>query len=211
MAEVIPGILEKDWSALEGKVRQAAAASGWVHIDLADQTMVDVATPMDFAKYAELIVACPGVSFEAHLLTASPEKYVKPLADSGFKRIIAHVESNDPRRFLDAAKYEEVEVGMALDGPSEVVEIEPFLEEVDFVLIAAIEEGSSGQKFMPEVLEKIKLIRQNFADLPIEVVGGINEDTAKLVIEAGATRIVSTSYVFKHPDGVKAAIDALQD
>lgn len=210
MIEIIPGILEKEWEGVEAKVRQAADVSAWVHIDFADHTMVENDTPLDFSKYKALIDSYPRVGFEAHLMVAAPEKYVKPLADSGFKRVIAHIESNDPRRFLDAAKYEEVEVGMALDGPSEVAEIEPFLEEVDFVLIAAIEEGFSGQKFMPEVIEKIKLIRQNFIDLPIEVVGGINDETAKLVIEAGATRLVSTSYIFKHPDGIAAAVESLK-
>lgn len=211
MTDIIPGVLEKEWSALEDKVRLAAIAASWIHIDFADNTMVASETPWDFDAYKTLISQYPDVLFEAHLIVANPDKYVKQLADSGFKRVIAHIESNDPRRFLDTAKYEEIEVGMALDGPSEVVEIEPFLEEVDFVLIAATEEGFSGQKFMPEVIEKIKLIRQNFADLPIEVVGGINEDTAKLVVEAGATRIVSMSYIFTHPDGVKAAIESLQD
>lgn len=211
MLDVTPGILEKEWSKIEEKVAIAAPYTSWIHIDIADGTMVPVSTPLDFTQYRGLLAQYPNISFEAHLLVAAPEKYLKDLVDAGFKRLIVHVESNDPRGFLAAAKFEAVEVGIAIDGPTEVVEVEPFLEEIDFVLIAAIEEGASGQPFQPETVDKVKLIRQNFIDLPIAVVGGINAETARLVSEAGASRVISTSYLFQNPGSIGEAIEALKD
>jgi ribulose-phosphate 3-epimerase len=211
MIEVIPGILEQEFADIQSNIALVSNVSDWVHIDIADNTLVASTTPTDARAFKDLIYQYPRVSFEAHLMVASPEKYIKPFVDAGFKRLIAHVESNDPREFLEQAKYEDIEVGMALDGASEVALIEPFLEEVDFVLVAAVEEGVSGQKFMPETLEKIKLIAQNFPHVPIAVVGGINDRTAKSVVEAGATRLISTSFLFADPGRMAENIALLSD
>jgi ribulose-phosphate 3-epimerase len=208
MIDVIPGILEKDWPVIEQKLQALSGQTEWVQIDIADNTLVPNETFVDvaaFAPYADKL------NLEAHLMVANPEKYLRPLADAGFKRIIAHVESQDPREFLSQAEHEEVEVGLALDGATELEQIEPFLEEVDMVLVMTIEAGFSGQEFMPETVEKIKRIHEHFPDLAIEVDGGINEKTAKVAKDAGATRLVSTSFLFKHPQGVAQAIDALKN
>ena len=98
----------------------------------------------DIEKLAPIIKASDR-SFEAHIMTASPEKLIKRLADAGFKRLIGHVEAHDPRQFLDEAEYESVEVGLALDGPSEVEIIEPYLDTIDVVLVMTIEAGFSGE------------------------------------------------------------------
>lgn len=207
--DVIPGIAEKSWSEFEKKVALAAPYATWLHVTVSDGTMGTDATHLDYSKLPELLAAYPQVSFEAHIQAATPEKYIRSLADAGFKRLIAHVECNDPRRFLEEAKFDEVEVGIALDGATEIDQVEPFLEEVDFVVVMTAEAGGSGGKFLPEAVEKVKLIRQNFLDLPIEVVGGITDVTVKAVKDAGATRIVSSAYIF---DGsqVGEAMDTLQ-
>jgi ribulose-phosphate 3-epimerase len=211
MIDVIPGILEKDWSEIERRIGLVAPFVEWVQIDIADNTLVPNTTFLDFAKFSAIEKQFPKLSLEAHLMVANPEKYIKPLADAGFKRLITHVECHDPRIFLDLAKYEHVEVGVAIDGPTELEQAEPFLEEVDCVLVMTIEAGFSGQAFMTETLEKIKTIHQNIPDLPIEVDGGINDQTAKLAVEAGATRLVSTSYLFKNPDTIAEAIERLKN
>ncbi|MFZ5845271.1 MAG: hypothetical protein ACOY0S_02270, partial [Patescibacteria group bacterium] len=200
MVEVIPGILEKDWSEIETKLKLASPHVDWVQIDVADNTLVPNETFLDFSQFASLTkkslsTNLSRISLEAHLMVDRPDKYIRPLVDAGFKRLIAHLEANDPRRFLDEARYESIEVGVAIDGPTDFVEIEPFLEEVDCVLVMMYEAGFSGQPFQPENLEKIKIIRRNLPDLPIEVEGGISEVTARLVKDAGATRLVSTSYI----------------
>lgn len=212
MIDVIPGILEKEWPPIEERLLLVSPHVDWVQIDIADNTMVANTTLLDFSKFGppNLLRELEHLSFEAHLMVANPEKFIKPLADVGFKRLIAHVEAHDPRLFLEQAKYEHIEVGMAIDGPTEFDQLEPYLEEVDMVLVMTIEAGFSGQSFMPETMEKVRLIHQNFPDLPIEVDGGVNDKTAKIAIDAGATRLVSTSYLFKNPTDVAAAIESLK-
>ena len=215
MIDIIPGILEKEWPPIEEKLKLVAPYVEWVQVDFADNTLVPNVTLLDFSKFASLTKSSYSVdlsrlSLEAHLMVSQPEKYIKPLVDAGFKRLIAHVESQDPREFLKQAEFEHAEVGMAIDGATELDQIEPFLEEIDMVLVMTIEAGFSGQELMLETVEKIRTIHQNFPDLPIEADGGINEQTAKIVRDAGATRIVSTSYLFKDPTNIADSIERLK-
>lgn len=224
MVEVIPGILEQEFSEIEKKVALVQGLVDWVQIDVADGTLVPNTTFLDFSALGTLTKSSLSsnlstvnergydhrLSFEAHLMVTSPEKYIRPLVDAGFRRLIAHVEANDPRRFLDEAQYESIEVGLAIDGATDFNEIEPFLEAIDVVLVMTIEAGFSGSPFLPEAVEKMKTIHRNLPDLPIEGDGGINEQTARLVKEAGATRLVSTSFLFKDPKQIAATIDTLR-
>jgi len=212
MIDVIPGILEKEWEMIEERLRLVTGLVDWVQIDVADNTMVPNTTFLDFSQFTRHPYgqALAG-GLEAHLMVAQPEKYIKILADAGFKRLIAHVEAHDLRIFLDQVKYEQVEVGIGIDGPTEFETIEPFLEEADFVLVMMVEAGFSGGKFLPECVEKIKSIHSYLPDLPIEVSGGISDTTAHLVREAGATRLVSTSYLFKDPATIASAIARLKN
>lgn len=201
MAEsvIVPVIHEASWDAVVVKIAAVAPYVPVIHIDITDGTLTGDKTLADVRKYATLIDSYPDVRFEAHLMVLNPEKYIRQLVDAGFSRLIAHVECNDPRRFLDEARFDEVEVGLAMDGTTEVTEIEPFLEEVDLVLVMTKEMDAGGGSFLPEAVERIRLIRQSFADLPIEVAGGITEEYAKTVREAGATRIAAGSFIFKTP------------
>jgi ribulose-phosphate 3-epimerase len=207
MIDVIPGIFEKDLSAIKERISLASPDVSWLHIDVADQTLVANESFRDFSQWKDMP---KHISFEAHLMVVNPEMYVKQLADAGFKRLIAHVECQDPRRFLEMAQYEEVEVGLAIDGPTEFEIFEPFLEELDVALIMTIEAGFSGQPFLPETIEKIKMIHQNVPDITIEVDGGINATTAKLCVESGASRLVSTSYLFSNKGLFREHLTELQ-
>ncbi len=207
MVEVIPGILEANPHEIERKIKLVAPYVSWVQIDVADGTLVENETFLNFASFPEVP---DGVLLEAHLMVEHPEQYIPKLANAGFSRLIAHVECADPRVFLQEAEYEEVEVGLALDGTSEVDLIEPFLESIDVALIMAVEAGFSGQPFLPETMDKVRIIQERFPDLPIAVDGGINDKTARIAIEAGADRLVSTTYLFKNPARIEAAIRRLK-
>jgi len=208
MVDVIAGILEKEWEQVEDRLRMVAPHVEWAQIDFADNTMVPNTTFLDFAKFKEY---ADQLSLEAHFMVASPEKYIKAAADAGFKRLIAHVEAHDPRIFLDQVKYEQVEVGIAIDGPTEFEQVEPYLEEADFVLVTTTEAGFSGGVFLPEAVEKIKSIHAYLPDLAIEVSGGISDVTARLVKEAGATRLVANHYLFADPSNMSTAIEHLKN
>jgi ribulose-phosphate 3-epimerase len=212
MTEVIPGILQKEWKPIEERLLLVTPHVSWVQIDIADNTLVPNTTFSDFSYFSpdKLLRNLEHLSFEAHLMVANPEKYIKPLVDAGFKRLIAHVESHDPRMFLEQAQYEHVEAGMAIDGTTELEQIEPFLDQIDFVLVMTIEAGFSGQSFMTETVEKIRNIHENFPDLPIEVDGGIDDKTGKIAVDAGVTRLVSTSFIFKKPENIAEAVALLK-
>lgn len=207
MVDIIPGILEKEWEMIEERLRLVTGLVEWAQIDVADNTLVPNTTFMDFEKFKEY---SDNLALEAHFLVANPEKYIKAAADAGFKRLIAHVEAHDPRVFLDAVKYEEVEAGIAIDGPTEFETIEPFLEEVDFVEVMMVEAGFAGSTFLPECIEKIKSIHSYLPDLPIEVSGGITEKTERLVTEAGASRLVVNSFLFNNPGNIKSVLEQLR-
>ena len=209
MIDVIPGIgPQKDRKIIEERIRLITPYTQWIQLDFADNTIVPNETFMDFVAFKPF---SEKLSLEAHLMVASPEKYIKPAADAGFKRLIAHVEAHDPRLFFEQAEYEEVEVGIAIDGPTEFEAVEPYLEEADFVLVMTVEAGFSGGKFLPECVEKIKTIHNYLPDLPIEVGGAINDQTARLVKEAGATRLVATSFIFGDPANIASAIEHLKN
>jgi len=208
MLDVLPGILEQDLVVIKEKVDMVAPFVSWVHIDVADKTLVDNETFHDFDLWKGLPET---IKYEAHLMVANPEKYIKPLVNAGFSRLIAHVEAQDPRRFLEEVQYEEVEVGLVLDGSSPIEMLEPFFEEVDSVLIMGYEAGFSGQAFQLETIEKIKTIHQSYPEVLLAVDGGINKDTAKLVADAGAVRVVSTSFLFNDPTTIETNIKLLTE
>jgi len=213
MIQIIPGINEKNLQEIERKITSVAPHTECIQIDIADNTIISSETFLDIACLEPTVslYGKTGTQFEAHLMVGKPQEYLKQLAEAGFSRVFAHVECIDPRDFLAEAGAYDMEVGLAIDVDTDFESIEPFLEEIDCVLIMTVEAGASGQDFESDAVEKIKIIHRNLPDLPIEVDGGMTPETAKIVTEAGATRIVSTSYIFKNEQDIPSAIAALQN
>lgn len=210
---VIPGILETDVQEIERKVGIVAPHVSLIQIDIGDNTIIPCDTIHDSSLLAPVIkkYGTGGVKFEAHLMVATPETYLSDVVQAGFSRVVAHVECHSPREFLAEARTHELEVGLAIDVDTEFEAIEPFLEEVDFVTVMTVEAGASGSVFEEAAVEKIKTIHRNLPDMPIEVDGGMTPETAKIVMEAGATHIVSTTYLFKNEQNISSAIETLQN
>lgn len=207
MIDVIPSIFEQEWSQIERKINLVAPYVEWIQIDIADGTLVPAKTFLEFEKFH----ACPKKLFlEGHLMVAKPETYIRPLVDAGFRRLIAHVEADDPRLFLESVRFEEVEVGLAIDSTTEIELIEPFFDQIDCVLVMTVEAGASGQPIQSEAIEKIRVIHEHVHDMPIEVEGGMNQQTAVITREAGAVRLVSSSFLFKDAANIREAIDRLK-
>jgi len=204
--DIIPGIFENDTQEIQRRIALVAPFVRWIQIDIADGKFVSASTPSNFP----FLLNYPNTCFEAHLMVTNPETYVKRLVASGFKRLIAHVECHDPREFLAEARVYECEVGLALNVGTPLEEVEPFLEELDEILVMSVTAGASGQPFEEEAVEKIKVIHRNLPDLPIEVDGGINGETIKRVVEAGATRVISTSYLFNDEHAIQSALEQLE-
>lgn len=208
MVEVIPGILEKDFDRIKRNIDLVKDYVDWVEIDILDNTLY----PNDTYNNLEAFALFKGeVNLAAHLMVADPAKYVESLTRNGFTRLIADMGGYSVREFIDEAKTHHVQVGVALDGPASLDLVEPLLGEVDTVLLMTVKSGFSGQPFLREVLPKIRKVHEEYPELPIEVDGGIDKQTAPLVIENGATRLVSTSYLFwKNRERIGEAIEELR-
>jgi ribulose-phosphate 3-epimerase len=197
MAVVIPALLEKDPVEIEKKIRRVETLVEWVQIDLADNTLVPNETFADPEFFKSLKTP---VNLELHMMVSDPLTYLKPFADAGFKRFYAHVEAEHIKEFLVKAEELNVEVGLAIDAPTPLETIWPYLQDLDGVLVMAVKAGFSGQAFIPETADRVKRIADAFFDLPITVDGAMNDENAAKVVAAGASRINSNSFLFAAED-----------
>ena len=196
MYEVIPGILEKDWSEIERKIELVAPFAKTIHVDLLDGIFapnISFADPKPFTKYTK------DLFFELHLMVDDPIIYLKPWADAGFRRFIGHVEKMPDQVAFVAKAQSFGEVGLAVDAQTPVDKINVSFADLDCLLAMTVQAGFSGQKFLPDKLEKVKALRSKIT-IPIEVDGGINEQTVTSAKEAGATWFIATSFLFKRED-----------
>jgi len=193
MLQIIPGILEKDWNEIEKKLEIVKSFTKSAHIDILDGKFAPGTTFLDpnpFSKYSQELF------LEVHMMVENPVQYLESFAKAGFKRFIGHIEKMpDQAEFV--AKAEALgEVGVAIDGPTELSEIKVPYEDLDCILIMSIKAGESGQVFNPEYLKKIETIHSVANNIKIEVDGGINDETILLARDAGVSRFVSTSFIF---------------
>ena len=149
------------------------------------------------------------VNFELHMMVKDPLMYLERFASVGFKRFFAHIEGSYVEEYIAKCYQLGVEVGLAIDGPTPFEKIQDYIDNVDCILVMAIEAGFSGQPFRQDTVEKIKKIRKIDFEIPLAVDGAMNEENARKVIEAGATRINSNSYIFKS-DSREEAIKRLK-
>jgi len=195
MHEVLPGIgsLEQDWSALEKKLDLVKPFAKAVHIDIIDGKFAHNTTFLDpepFKKYSQ------DIFLELHMMVEEPESYLEKWAKAGFRRFIGHIEKMSDQTSFVAKAQEVGEVGLALDADSPPEAITVGLEDLDTVLVMTIKAGFSGQPFRLELLSKVKKLSEK-ALFPIEVDGGITDQTIIDAVRMGATRFVATSYLFK--------------
>lgn len=237
MIEVIPAILEKEFPEIEKKIHLVEGIVDWVQIDIADNTLVPNSTFLDPEPFRDLILqnhVIPdlirdpiqgksigmlnqvqydsdkiGVSYELHMMVKNPLKYLESFAKAGFKRFYAHVEGDFVPEYIEKCNELGVEVGLAIDGPTDFERIHNYMFDIDCILVMAIEAGFSGRPFREDTVNKIKKIREVNFEIPIAVDGAMVPENAKKVIEAGATRINSNSFIFNTTD-VKIAIETLR-
>ncbi len=198
MNEIIPGILETEWSEIEKKLELIKPFAKTVHIDIIDGKFAPHTTFLDpepFKKYRDDFL------LELHMMVDNPIQYLQPWADAGFERFLGHVEMMpDINEFIGKAQ-ELGTVGLAVDGPTSLDAIKNInLNNLDCMLIMTIKAGESGRPFDDALLEKVRTINKEHGYLPIEVDGGINRETVVKAKEAGANRFVTTSHLFKSYD-----------
>lgn len=195
MFEIIPSILEKDWSEIEKKLEECVGFASAVHIDFIDGKFspnVTFLDPTPFKKYATRF------TLEAHLMVEDPISYLQMLSDSGFLKIYAHVES-----LKDVQKQQEfvekgqmlADVGLALDLNTSLSSVKVPFEDLDGLLLMSVKAGASGQKFAESTLVKIKEATEK-TFIPIEIDGGINDANIAQVRNAGASSVSVNSFLF---------------
>ncbi len=193
MHDIIPGILEKDFSEIEKKIELVKDFAKIIHIDIIDGKFAPNATfldPKPFEKYTK------DIFFELHMMVEDPVNYLEPFAASGFKRFLGHIEKMSSQEEFVAKGELYGEVGLVLDADTPFDNLKVNLEDLDCVLIMGVRAGFSGQNFMPEVLEKVKKIKDKMP-VPIEIDGGIDDLSIVKAFNAGVERFITTSFLFE--------------
>ncbi len=195
MNEIIPSPgPQSDWKVLEEKIGLLVPFAETIHIDILDGKFAENKTILDpepFKKFTQNTK----IKFEVHLMVEDPIQYLKPFAEAGFYRFLGHVEKMPDQAEFIAQGQLLGEVGLAIDGPSGLEEINVPLDDLDALLCMSIKAGFSGQQFTPEYVGKLDIIKDT-TWIPIEVDGGITDATILQAAERGATRFVSTSFIF---------------
>ena len=206
---IAPSILSADFSKLGDEIRAVdKAGADWIHIDVMDGHFVPNITigPL-VVKSIRPVTKLP---LDVHLMIDNPGKYVESFARAGSDMITFHIESlgEDPKEVIRLVRYFKKKVGLSIKPKTDLKVLEPILQSVDMVLIMTVEPGFGGQEFIFDCLPKIEQLRKIFKK-DIQVDGGINELTAKEIIEKGANVIVAGSAVFGAKD-YAAAIKKLR-
>ena len=213
--QISPSILSADFSQLKNEIKKLEqAGADMIHVDVMDVHLVP-----NLTIGPPLIKSLRGHTsfpFDVHLMISPVHKYIKDYADAGANIITIHPEAtNDLKESIKYIRDLGKKVGVSLNPETPLEIIENFLQDIDLVLIMSVHPGFGGQKFMPEVLEKVKKLRniiiEKKLELDIEIDGGIDFDNNKMVIEAGANILVSGTTVFKKNNGdIKKNIDILK-
>jgi ribulose-phosphate 3-epimerase len=213
--QISPSILSADFSQLGNEIKRLEdGGADMIHVDVMDGHFVPnltIGPPVIKAlrKYTKL-------PFDVHLMISPVHKYIEDYAKAGANIITIHPEAtNNLKESIDLIKKLNVKVGVSLNPDTKINVIENILDKIDLVLVMSVYPGFGGQKFIPEVIEKIKKLRKIKNDknlnFDIEVDGGINFENNKIVIKAGANILVSGTTIFKENNGnIKKNIDSLK-
>ena len=213
--QISPSILSADFSQLANEIKRLEqGGADMIHVDVMDGHFVPNLTigPPVIKRLRN----CTQLPFDVHLMISPVHKYIKDYADAGADIITVHPEATENLQdTIDHIKSLKKKVGISLNPDTKLNVINNVIDQIDLVLIMTVFPGFGGQKFMSEVVQKIKNVKklkdERNLNLDIEVDGGINFENNKIVIEAGANILVSGTTIFKENNGnIKKNIDFLK-
>lgn len=208
MVKIAPSILSADFSKLGEEILAVErGGADYIHIDVMDGHFVPNITigPL----IVDAIRPITKLPLDVHLMIENPDQYIEAFAKAGADYITVHVEaSRHLHRTIQNIKSYGVKAGVVLNPATPVESIQHIIGDIDMVLLMSVNPGFGGQKFIPEVLPKIRKVKemadQKGLDIEIEIDGGVNSETAKLCIEAGANVLVAGSAIYNEKDYAKA-------
>ena len=212
---IAPSILSADFARLgEEVVNVLEAGADWIHFDVMDNHFVPNLTvgPMVCASLRKNNISCP---IDVHLMVQPVDDLIKMFADSGATSITFHPEaSKDPAKSLELIENLGCQPGLVLNPDISLNVLEPYLEDIYMVLLMSVFPGFGGQKFIPEVLDKVKNLRQQIdeknLEVRLEIDGGVNSENIFDISSAGADTFVAGSAIFNNKN-YSNAIKNLRD
>ena len=209
MVKIAPSLLSADFSKLDRELKEIETAD-YIHLDIMDAHFVP---NMSFGPcVVKSIRKSTELVFDVHLMITNPLNYIEAFAKAGADIITVHVEcEDDTKEAIELIKSFGIKCGIVLSPDTPVSAAEPYLDDVDMVLIMSVYPGFGGQKFMPGMLSKVTALKEMRGNrkYEIEIDGGISEENAALAIEAGVDVLVAGTSVFGKEDRA-ASIAALR-
>ncbi len=207
--KVAPSLLAADYAYLAREIRTVErAGADMLHVDVMDGHFVNNITIGPLV--VEAVNRETNLPLDVHLMIENPQNYINAFAKAGSDIITIHAEAcSSPKEILEQIKSLGLKAGISINPPTPLSAIKDVLGFADMVLIMSVNPGLGGQKFIKEVLPKIKELKEIY-NKDIEVDGGINLTNAREVVQAGANILVAGNYVFK-ATSVKQAIRSLKE
>jgi ribulose-phosphate 3-epimerase len=198
---ITPSILNADHANLNAEIAKIAEDSDLVHLDIMDNHFVPNLT-WNFDEAEKIIAQCP-IPVDAHLMINDVDRIALDYASAGAGSVTIHIEaSRTPIQTFKSLRKLGARAGMALKPGTEIEPYSDFLGEIDMLLVMTVEPGFGGQKFMADMMDKVRRSKKLIGDRPIwiQVDGGVSMETIAIAREAGADTFVAGSAVFNSPD-----------